>query len=305
MLFAKDGKLLAVIAVADTVKESSKTAIEVFHRMKIDVVMLTGDNKRTAEAVKRQLHIDQVIAEVLPEDKEKEIQRLKKEGRKVAMVGDGINDAPALAAADVGIAIGAGTDVAIDSADIILMKSRLTDAITAIRLSRAVIRNIKENLFWAFFYNVIGIPLAAGIWYPAFGIRLNPMFGAAAMSLSSLFVVGNALRLRNFKGNMEERKRDITNRIDTIKHVPEDMDDVHTGEKKEEKNMKKTMIIEGMMCAHCTGRVQKALEGIEGVESVAMSLEEKSAEVMLTNEVEEGVLKAAVEEAGYEVVEIR
>ena len=305
LLFAKDGKLLAVIAVADTVKESSKTAIEVFHRMKIDVVMLTGDHKRTAEAVKRQLHIDQVIAEVLPEDKEKEIQRLKKEGRKVAMVGDGINDAPALAAADVGIAIGAGTDVAIDSADIILMKSRLTDAITAIRLSRAVIRNIKENLFWAFFYNVIGIPLAAGIWYPAFGIRLNPMFGAAAMSLSSLFVVGNALRLRNFKGNMEERKRDITNRIDTIKHVPEDMDDVHTGEKKEEKNMKKTMIIEGMMCAHCTGRVQKALEGIEGVESVAMSLEEKSAEVMLTNEVEEGVLKAAVEEAGYEVVEIR
>lgn len=304
LLFAKDGKLLAVIAVADTVKESSKTAIEVFHRMKIDVVMLTGDNKRTAEAVKRQLHIDQVIAEVLPEDKEKEIQRLKKEGRKVAMVGDGINDAPALAAADVGIAIGAGTDVAIDSADIILMKSRLTDAITAIRLSRAVIRNIKENLFWAFFYNVIGIPLAAGIWYPAFGIRLNPMFGAAAMSLSSLFVVGNALRLRNFKGNMEERKQDVTNRI-TIRNVPEDMDGVHTGEKKEEKNMKKTMIIEGMMCAHCTGRVQKALEGIEGVESVAMSLEEKSAEVMLTDEVEEGVLKAAVEEAGYEVVEIR
>lgn len=278
LLFAKDGKLSAVVAVADTVKDSSKEAIKELHGMKIDVVMLTGDNERTAQAVKRQLHVDRVIAEELPEDKEKEIQRLKKEGRKVAMVGDGINDAPALAAADVGIAIGAGTDVAIDSADIILMKSRLTDAITAIRLSRAVIRNIKENLFWAFFYNVIGIPLAAGIWYPAFGIRLNPMFGAAAMSLSSLFVVGNALRLRNFKGS---------------------------NEKKEEINMKKTMKIEGMMCAHCTGRVQKALLGIAGVESVVMSLEEKSAEVMLTDTVEDAVLKAAVEEAGYEVVEIR
>lgn len=290
LLFARDKELLAVIAVADTIKESSRAAIDELGKMKIHVVMLTGDNKRTAEAVKRQLHVDQVIAEVLPEDKEKEIQRLKQEGRKVAMIGDGINDAPALAAADVGIAIGAGTDVAIESADIILMKSRLTDAITAIRLSRAVIKNIKENLFWAFFYNVIGIPLAAGIWYPAFGIRLNPMFGAAAMSLSSLFVVGNALRLRNFKGGQQKNGRQEA-RI--------------TDEKKEETKMKKTMTIEGMMCAHCTGRVQKALEEIEGVESVAMSLEEKSAEVILAREVEDDVLKAAVTQAGYEVVEIR
>ena len=309
LLFAEEGKLLAMIAVADTIKESSIAAIEELGKMKIDVVMLTGDNRRTAEAVKRQLHVDQVIAEVLPEDKEKEIQRLKREGRKVAMIGDGINDAPALAAADVGIAIGAGTDVAIDSADIILMKSRLTDAITAIRLSRAVIRNIKENLFWAFFYNVIGIPLAAGIWYPVFGIRLNPMFGAAAMSLSSLFVVGNALRLRNFKAwqqgadiykedTVGHSKNLVTLNQNILAEMPADKE-------KEEIKMKKTMIIEGMMCAHCTGRVQKALEEIGGVESVVMSLEEKSTEVMLTEEVSDDVLKAAVTEAGYEVVEIR
>lgn len=309
LLFAEEGELLAVIAVADTIKDSSVAAIKEFHRMKIDVVMLTGDNRRTAEAAKRQLAVEQVIAEVLPEDKEKEIQRLKQEGRKVAMIGDGINDAPALAAADVGIAIGAGTDVAIDSADIILMKSRLTDAITAIRLSRAVIRNIKENLFWAFFYNVIGIPLAAGIWYPFFGIRLNPMFGAAAMSLSSLFVVGNALRLRNFKALRQEEDidrqgtADYRKSMETInQNVPADMP---AGKEKEEIEMKKTMIIEGMMCAHCTGRVQKALEEIEGVESASMSLEEKSAKVMLTKNVSDDVLKAAVTEAGYEVVEIR
>ena len=309
LLFAEEGKLLAVIAVADTIKESSIEAIKEFGRMRIDVVMLTGDNRRTAEAVKRQLAVNQVIAEVLPEDKEKEIQRLKREGRKVAMIGDGINDAPALAAADVGIAIGAGTDVAIDSADIILMKSRLTDAITAIRLRRAVIRNIKENLFWAFFYNVIGIPLAAGIWYPIFGIRLNPMFGAAAMSLSSLFVVGNALRLRNFKA--WQREGDIY-KEDTADHgkdletlIQNTSAEMSADKEKEEIKMKKTMIIEGMMCAHCTGRVQKALEEIGGVESVSMSLEEKSAEIMLTEEVSDDVLKAAVTEAGYEVVEIR
>lgn len=298
LLFAMDGKLSAVIAVADTVKTSSMKAIGELHDMKIEVVMLTGDNKRTAQAVQKRLGINQVVAEVLPEDKEKEIRRLQKEGKKVAMIGDGINDAPALAAADVGIAIGAGTDVAIDSADIILMKSRLTDAITAIRLSRAVIRNIKENLFWAFFYNTIGIPLAAGVWYPLFGIRLNPMFGAAAMSLSSLFVVGNALRLRNFKAEdeiSEESQETQKKVISTIKKQ----------ENKEEEKMEKTMTIEGMMCAHCTGRVQKALEEVAGVKQVTMSLEEKSAKVVLDGQATDDALKAAVTEAGYEVTEIK
>lgn len=276
LLFAKERELIAIIAVADTVKSSSMEAIEQLHKMKIDVVMLTGDNKRTAEAVRRSLGINQVIAEVLPEDKEKEIRRLQADGRTVAMIGDGINDAPALAAADVGIAIGAGTDVAIDSADIILMKSHLTDAITAIRLSKAVIRNIKENLFWAFFYNTIGIPLAAGVLYPAFGLRLNPMFGAAAMSLSSLFVVGNALRLRNFKT-----------------------------EKGEKKEMKKTILIEGMSCGHCTARVQKVLEETAGVASVEMSLEKKTAQVVLNGEVSDEILTNAVTDAGYEVVSIQ
>lgn len=287
LLFAREKMLAAIIAVADTVKPSSEKAIEELHKMNIEVVMLTGDNMRTAQAVQKKLGINQVIAEVLPEDKEKEIRKLQSRGKKAAMIGDGINDAPALAAADVGIAIGAGTDVAIDSADIILMRSRLTDVITAIKLSRNVIRNIRENLFWAFFYNIIGIPLAAGVWYPMFGIRLSPMFGAAAMSLSSLFVVGNALRLRNFKPYVyqETYKKD--------------------NKEKENKDMKKTMIIEGMMCAHCTGRVQKALEEIEGVKSVSMSLENKSAEITLGGEVADEVLKEAVAQAGYEVTEIR
>ncbi len=354
LLFAIDGKFSAIIAVADTVKASSGRAIEEFHNMKIEVVMLTGDNKRTAQAVQKKLNINQVVAEVLPEDKEKEIRRLQKEGKKVAMIGDGINDAPALAAADVGIAIGAGTDVAIDSADIILMKSRLTDAITAIRLSRAVIRNIKENLFWAFFYNTIGIPLAAGVWYPLFGIKLNPMFGAAAMSLSSLFVVGNALRLRNFKAEHgeepEQSEIDVTNTVNasnaanlsdmtnadaactinavntagntvsgvnnmngeniacTVSADNNNMNIIHNnmnGENKEERVMEKTMTIEGMMCAHCTGRVQKALEALDGVKQVVMSLEEKSAKVTLEGEVSDDALKGAVTEAGYEVTEIK
>ena len=303
LLFGGIGKLLAVIAVADTIKASSYNAIKTLRNMKIDVVMLTGDNQRTANAVKEKLGITHVIAQVLPEDKEREIRRLQKEGRKVAMIGDGINDAPALAAADVGIAIGAGTDVAIESADIILMKSRLTDAITAIRLSKAVIRNIKQNLFWAFFYNAIGIPLAAGVFFPAFGIQLSPMFGAAAMSCSSLFVVGNALRLRNFKAEKEEiEETDIQSKKSAVS-VETDREEAGGAEKR--LSMKKTMIIEGMMCGHCTGRVQKVLEAVEGVESVVMSLEEKSAELTLSAEVADEVLKAVVTEAGYEVTEIK
>lgn len=300
LLFAVGGKLTAVIAVADVIKETSKEAITELHRMKIDVVMLTGDHKKTAEAVQKKLGINQVISEVLPEDKEKEIRRLQKEGRRVAMVGDGINDAPALAAADVGIAIGAGTDVAMESADVILMKSSLTDVITAIRLSRAVIRNIKENLFWAFFYNIIGIPLAAGVLYPAFGLRLTPMFGAAAMSFSSLFVVGNALRLRNFKSSFETQEKKKENQ-ETEESVNTNLQVVD----KRRLKMKKTIIIEGMACGHCTARVQKALEEVEGIESVVMSLEEKSAEVTLKETVSDEILKSVVTEAGYEVVEIR
>ncbi len=302
LLFAGREKLLAIIAVADTIKATSKQAISDLHNMGINVVMLTGDNQRTAEAVRKKLSVNQVIAEVLPEEKEKEIRRLRQEGRKVAMIGDGINDAPALAAADVGIAIGAGTDVAIDSADIILMKSRLTDAITAIRLSKAVIRNIKQNLFWAFFYNAVCIPLAAGVFYPAFGIRLNPMIGAAAMSMSSLFVVGNALRLRNFKA---ETVRSLRGNEETDGKEDSETNKHNETKNKEDKNMNKTMIIEGMMCGHCTGRVQKALEAVEGVESVTMSLENKSAELVLNAEVADDTLKAVVTEAGYEVIEIR
>ncbi len=288
-------RFMAVIAVADTIKDSSAEAIRQLQQMHIQTIMLTGDNRKTAEAVRKKLGIAEVIAEVLPGEKEEKIRMLKEEGKKVAMIGDGINDAPALASADVGIAIGAGTDVAMESADIILMKSDLRDAVTAIRLSKAVIRNIKENLFWAFFYNSIGIPLAAGALYPFFGIKLNPMFGAAAMSLSSVCVVANALRLRRFKEAAKERGKEAERK--------EEPDNNHII--KEEKKMTKTMIVEGMSCGHCTGRVQKALEAVEGVASVEMSLEEKSARIVLNKEVPEEELKNAVTEAGYEVVEIK
>lgn len=288
-------RFMAVIAVADTIKDSSAEAIRQLQQMHIQTIMLTGDNRKTAEAVRKKLGIAEVIAEVLPGEKEEKIRMLKEEGKKVAMIGDGINDAPALASADVGIAIGAGTDVAMESADIILMKSDLRDAVTAIRLSRAVIRNIKENLFWAFFYNSIGIPLAAGALYPFLGIKLNPMFGAAAMSLSSVCVVANALRLRRFKEAAKESGKEAERK--------EEPDNNHII--KEEKKMTKTMIVEGMSCGHCTGRVQKALEAVEGVASVEMSLEEKSARIVLNKEVPEEELKNAVTEAGYEVVEIK
>ena len=311
LLVAADGRLLGSIAVADTVKPGASVAINQIRKLGIHAVMLTGDNKRTAEAVRAELGIEEAVAEVLPQDKEKKIRELQAAGRKVAMVGDGINDAPALAAADVGMAIGAGTDVALESADIVLMKNDLRDAVTAVRLSRAVIRNIKQNLFWAFFYNAIGIPLAAGVWYPLFQIKLNPMFGAAAMSLSSIFVVGNALRLRGFRAGKETpdgRNASVPvpanctaaecNKISNTEGSAEDASEWR-------KKMTKVMTIEGMMCGHCTGRVQKALEAIEGVGSVTMSLENKTATVELTAEVEDAKLTAAVTDAGYEVKEIK
>jgi len=287
LYFAQDNHLMGVIAVADVVKPTSREAIDQFKAMGIDVVMLTGDNKRTAEAIRKQLHINRVVAEVLPQDKESEIRRIQESGKKVAMVGDGINDAPALARANVGIAIGAGTDIAIESADIVLMKSDLLDAVTAIQLSKAVIRNIKENLFWAFFYNTIGIPLAAGVFYFLLGWKLNPMIGAAAMSLSSVCVVTNALRLKLFKPQQASINQN-QNYIET-----EGVDS----------EMKKVISINGMSCEHCQARVEKALNAIDGVEA-KVDLKKKNATVTLQSDVDDEVLKNAVKEAGYEPVSI-
>ena len=292
LFFAENETFLGIVALADTLKPTSKAAVDAFHQMGIEVVMLTGDNKRTAEAIAKELDI-QVIAEVLPQDKEREVRRLQEQGKKVAMIGDGINDAPALMRADVGVAIGAGTDVAMESADIILMKSDLMDAGTAIELSHATIRNIKENLFWAFFYNACGIPLAAGVFYPLLEWKLNPMFAAAAMSFSSAFVVGNALRLRLFRPKYAK----------TTTALPkEDIQKEPTH--KEEIGMKKVLKIEGMMCNHCTGRVEKALNDLEGV-TAEVSLEGKSATVTLSKEVSDETLVQTVTDAGYEVVDIQ
>ncbi len=285
MLFAKDGKALGIIAVADTLKEDSPEAIKQLRNMGIRVVMLTGDNEKTANAIGRLAGVDEVIAGVLPDGKESVIRSLKKQG-KVAMVGDGINDAPALTRADIGIAIGAGTDIAIDAADIVLMKSRLTDVAAAIRLSRATLSNIRQNLFWAFIYNVIGIPLAAGAFIPL-GLTLNPMFGAAAMSLSSFCVVSNALRLNILKIHSTKRDKKIKVKI------------------KEKKEMTKTMKIEGMMCPHCEARVKKTLEAIAEVESAEVSHENDSAVVTLNAPLADEALKNAIEEQGYTVVEIK
>lgn len=296
MLFAKGRKIIGIISVADVVKPSSREAVRQFKELGIQVVMLTGDNKRTAEAIRRQMDIDTVVAEVLPQDKEREIARLQKAGRQVAMIGDGINDAPALARADVGMAIGAGTDVALESADIVLMKSDLMDAVTAVRLSKAVIRNIKENLFWAFFYNTLGIPVAAGIFYSAFGLKLNPMIGAAAMSLSSIFVVSNALRLKRFKVSQSPA-------AETEAQIQEAaLQSEKIEENKEEKKML-TMKINGMMCPHCQAAVTKALNAIDGVKA-EVNLEEKAAYITLEKEVGKEELAKAVTDAGYEVVRI-
>ena len=296
LYIAADQQILGLLAVADTVKKTSAQAIREMQKMGLSVVMLTGDHEKTAKAIQRELGIERVVAEVLPQDKEKEVRRLQAEGHKVAMVGDGINDAPALARADVGIAIGAGTDVAIESADIVLMKSDLLDAVSAIQLSRAVIKNIKENLFWAFCYNAIGIPLAAGVFYQWLGWQLSPMFGSAAMSFSSVFVVTNALRLKGFKPSYRKGKQEIEPEELHIAAEP-------VPEKKEKKEMKKKISIEGMMCGHCTGRVDKALNGLNGVEA-QVSLENKAAYVTLAGDVSDDVLKKAVEDAGYEVTGI-
>ena len=284
LFFAKGGRLAGIIAVADTIKEDSPKAVKELQNMGIHVVMLTGDNERTAKAVGAQAGVDEVIAGVLPDGKESVIRSLKSKG-KVAMVGDGINDAPALTRADIGIAIGAGTDVAIDAADVVLMKSRLSDVPAAIRLSRATLRNIHENLFWAFFYNIIGIPLAMGVWIPLFGWQLNPMFGAAAMSLSSFCVVSNALRLNFFDMYRSDRDKKIKEK-----------------KKKETKTMEKTLKVEGMMCEHCEARVKKALEAVPGVESAVASHKDGTAVVTLSQDVPYETLKKAVEDQDYKVI---
>ena len=302
LYFAKDTSLLGLIAVADTPKPTSRDAVAAFRSLGIDVIMLTGDNRRTAGAIGAQLGVTEVMAEVLPQDKERKVSELQSQGRKVAMVGDGINDAPALARANVGLAIGAGTDVAIESADIVLMKSDLLDAAAAVELSRATIRNIKENLFWAFFYNSLGIPLAAGVFFPLLGWQLNPMFAAAAMSLSSVCVVSNALRLRFFKSKFRASRREENPVIQQPRAVQDSNDDSSTTQQGGTTAMTKTMKIEGMMCAHCSGRVEKALNDLPGV-TATVNLEAGTASV--TGDAPDDVLTKAVTDAGYKVVSIQ
>ena len=310
LLFADENQFLGIVAVADVVKPTSKEAVQKFRDYGIHVIMLTGDNEVTAQAIKEQVGIDEVIAGVLPTQKEEKISALKQAGHKVAMIGDGVNDAPALASADVGIAIGAGTDVAIESADIVLMKNDLLDAVGAVKLSKAVIRNIKENLFWAFFYNSIGILLAAGVLYPLFQIKLNPMFGAAAMSLSSVCVVSNALRLRwvklhDAKKTQSEPYQDVaaSTIADINQHNALDNNIKSTNNDKGESTMTTTISIEGMMCAHCQAHVEKALKEVAGVTEVTVSLENKNA--VVTGDASVEALKQAVVDAGYEVTDVK
>ncbi|WP_294782955.1 heavy metal translocating P-type ATPase [uncultured Eubacterium sp.] len=305
LFFATEEKLFGIIAVADVIKEDSPQAISQLQNMGIEVVMLTGDNERTAEAIGAQAGVDQVIAGVLPDGKERVIRELQQRG-KVAMVGDGINDAPALTRADMGIAIGAGADVALDAADVVLVKSSLSDVPAAIRLSRAVLRNIHENLFWAFIYNVIGIPIAAGVWYHWFGLKLNPMFGAAAMSLSSFCVVTNALRLnfvKVYSTKRDKKKNHKKNQNQQDVQIVVDTDVI--AEKQEEIDMEKVIEIKGMMCGHCEAHVKKALEALDGVVSAEASHEKGTAVVRLSGSVDDATLKKTVEEEGYEVTGIR
>lgn len=316
LYFADNNGIIGMIAVADEVKETSRAAIQEMGRMGMEVVMLTGDNRKTAEAVQQKLGISRVIAEVLPQDKEREIRSIQESGKKVAMVGDGINDAPALMRADVGIAIGAGTDIAIESADIVLMHDDLMDVVNAVRLSKAVIRNIRQNLFWAFFYNTCGIPLAAGVFYPLLGWKLNPMFGAAAMSLSSVFVVSNALRLRLFRTDgksakdrgykeavaAEGKSKKETHRSESECCLTQDRSCAESSAEMEMK-MNKVMIIDGMVCEHCKARVEKALNAMEGV-TASVDLEQETATVEITGDVSEQSLIDAVSEAGYTVASV-
>ena len=333
LYFADENKVLGIISVADIVKPTSQAAIEEFEAMGIEVVMLTGDNKKTAEAIRKQLGITRAVAEVLPQDKEREIRKIQEQGRKVAMIGDGINDAPALARADVGIAIGAGTDVAIESADIVLIRNDLLDAVTAVQLSKATIKNIKQNLFWAFIYNTIGIPLAAGVFYGILGWKLNPMFAGAAMSLSSVSVVSNALRLKFFKpkrhskdtlvyyGNaaedhedkeLEKEKKENKENTSAVKKDENNKNNendeniciVENMEKIREKGdyeMKRILEVEGMTCGHCKKAVEKALKAVDGVDDALVDLDQKTAEVTLNKEVADDVLAKAVTDAGYEI----
>ena len=312
LYFANENGMIGLLAAADTIKDTSKEAIDKLQHMGIDVVMLTGDNKKTAKAIQRKLNIKTVIAEVMPQDKEREVRKIQEQGKRVAMVGDGINDAPALARADVGIAIGAGTDVAIESADIVLMKSDLLDVVTAIELSKSVIKNIKINLFWAFFYNAIGIPLAAGVFFTIFEWKLNPMFASAAMSLSSVCVVMNALRLRYFhssfqkkikKETMVEHKKEVIVKQVLLqeKQSKNKEETQNLGGKKE---MEKIIMVNGMQCNHCKMTVEKVLGGIDGVTNVAVNLEEKKVVVTLSKEVENNKMEEALKEAGFEVVSI-
>ncbi len=312
LFFAQDGRLSGIIAVADVPKADSAFAVAQLRKQQARTILLTGDNAVTAEAVRSAVGLDEVIAQVMPADKDEKVRLLMQEGRRVAMVGDGINDAPALARADVGIAVGAGTDVAIEAADVVLMKSAPSDVLTARKLSRRVLRTIRQNLFWAFFYNAICIPVAAGVFFPAFGIVLNPMFGAAAMSLSSLFVVGNALRINFFKGaplalsggfpTLSSGTPHAYTSAPTIQVVAKNN---HTSTNTQEvSTMKRTIIIEGMSCGHCTGRVEKALNALSGVQA-SVSLEDKAATVTFEGDISDDTLRTAVTDAGYEVVDIR
>ncbi len=294
LYFAKENNLLGVIVVSDTVKPASKMAIENLKKQKKEVFMITGDNKLVAESIAKEVGIDKVISEVLPQDKEKEVSKLQDAGKKVAFVGDGINDSPALVKADVGLAIGSGTDIAIESADVVLMKNSLSEVDTAISLSKAVIRNIKMNLFWAFFYNIIGIPVAAGVFFLNFGLKLNPMIGATAMSLSSVCVVTNALRLRYFK-----------NKHVDVQNCMNDKCDIKVNKKIEEVKIMKTISIEGMQCNHCKMSVEKALNSIEGITSVEVDLENKNAVIEYSKEIENDKIKSVIEDAGFEVIDIK